>query len=79
MKIKAPKTKGKYPDRFEDCQVAIEDGLIDLIAAASTAGWSQQEVITAIIAVADNTALAIDAKAKTNVEIRLSKLMKKKG
>lgn len=48
MKIKAPKTKGKYPDRFEDCQVAIEDGLIDLIGAASTAGWSQQEVITAI-------------------------------
>ena len=69
MKIKAPKAKGKYSDRFEDCQLAIEDGLIDLIGAASTAGWSQQEVITA---------LAIDAKEKTDVEIRLSKLMKKK-
>lgn len=78
MKIKAPKAKGNYSDRFNDCQLAIEDGLIDLLGAASVAGWSQQEVLTAIIEVADNTALALDARGKTDVEIRLHNLIKKK-
>jgi hypothetical protein len=43
MKIKAPKAKGNYSDRFDDFQLAMEDGLIDLIAAASTAGWRSYE------------------------------------
>lgn len=78
MKIKAPRAKWKYPNRFNDCQLAIEDGLIDLIAEASLAGWRKEEVISAIIEVADNTALALDIKAKLSVDIQVMKLMKKK-
>jgi hypothetical protein len=43
MKIKAPRAKGIYTDRFNDCQLAMEDGLIGLVAAASAAGWRSDE------------------------------------
>ncbi|MGN8022134.1 hypothetical protein ACTJJ7_15630 [Phyllobacterium sp. 22229] len=78
MKITGPKTTGNYPDRFEDCQTAIEEVFVQLVVEATRAGWHHEEVLAAITAVADTTALALDVKGKTDTETRLSKLMKKK-
>lgn len=78
LKITGPKTTGNYPNRFEDCQTAIEEVFVQLVVEATRAGWPHEEVLAAIAAVTDITALALDTKAKTDVEIRLSKLMKRK-
>jgi hypothetical protein len=50
----------------------------DLTDRGARAGRHREELFAAIIAVAENTALALDAKAKTVVDIRLLKLMTKK-
>ncbi len=47
------------------CQMAIEIPLQDLIQDAVKAGWEEDEVLTAIIEVADNLMLAHG----TNVEL----------
>jgi hypothetical protein len=78
MKITGPKTTGNYPDRFEDCQTAIEEVFVQLVVEATRAGWHHEEVLAAIGSVTDITALALDTKGKTDVEIRLSKLRGKK-
>lgn len=78
MKITGPKTTGDYPDRFEDCQTAIEEVFVQLVVEATRAGWRHEEVLAAITSVADITAIALDTNGKADVEIRLSKLMKKK-
>lgn len=78
MKITGPKTTGNYPDRFEDCQTAIEEVFVQLVVEATRAGWHHEEVLAAITSVADITAIALDTKGKTDVEIRLSKLRGKK-
>ncbi|MBZ3695545.1 hypothetical protein [Phyllobacterium calauticae] len=78
MKIKAPKATGNYPDRFEDCQTAIEEVFVQLVVEATRAGWRHEEVLAAITSVADITAIALDTNGKADVEIRLLKLMKKK-
>ena len=77
MKIQAPKATGNYPDRFEDCQTAIEEVFVQLVVEATRAGWHHEEVLAAIASVTDITTIALDTKAKTDVEIRLSKLMKR--
>lgn len=78
MKITGPKTTGNYPDRFEDCQTAIEEVFVQLVVEATRAGWHHEEVLAAITSVADITAIALDTNGKADVEIRLLKLMKKK-
>ena len=69
----------KYePERFADCQKAIEDALLELLGAAIEAGWGKAEVIAAIIAVAEKTQLAQDKFVGPSVEIYLKKFMKKR-
>ncbi|MBZ3693393.1 hypothetical protein [Phyllobacterium calauticae] len=77
MKIPAPKATCNYPDRFEDCQTAIEEVFVLLVVEATRAGWRHEEVLAAITSVADITTIALDTKGKTDVEIRLAKLMKR--
>lgn len=50
MAIQAPRLHDNYPDRFIDCQMAIEDGVLQLLGDAQIAGWSRAEVRTAILA-----------------------------
>lgn len=78
MKITGPEAPGNYPDRFEDCQTAIVEVFVQLVVEATRAGWHHEEVLAAITSVTDITALALDTKGKTDVEIRLTKLIKKK-
>lgn len=78
MKINAPRASGKYADRYDDCQTAIEDALVQLVAEAALAGWGMTEVLSAIIDVADDTMLAINAADQSEFEIELVKAIKKK-
>ena len=77
MIIIAPRLEGRYPEREIDCQMAIEDALLKILGDANTLGWTKAEVLTAMIAVADNTALALDSTVAESVRIHMSKLMKK--
>ncbi|CAN7718152.1 hypothetical protein LJR231_006070 [Phyllobacterium sp. LjRoot231] len=74
-----PPQRNKYdPERFADCQKAIEDHLLELLGAASDAGWRNSEIIAAIIAVAEKTQLAQDKFVGPSVDLYLRKFMKKR-
>lgn len=75
MPTQAPKQHDNYPDRFIDCQMAIEDALLQLLGDAQLAGWSRAETLAAIIEVADNTSLALDENERLEVEIHLKKFL----
>lgn len=47
------------PDRFIECQEAIEGQMQELIAEAVQVGWSKAETLAAIIEVAENLALGM--------------------
>jgi hypothetical protein len=64
------------PDRFTDCQLAIEDEFIALLTKATESGWDKDEVIAAFIEVADNTALALQANVLLSVETEMRRLRK---
>ena len=66
-----------HPDRFDDCQLAIEDKLIELIGEASDAGWHRDEILSAVTEIADNLALARREDIALNMEMRIKQLMKK--
>lgn len=77
MMVIVPKRNGPYPDRETDCQMAVEDLVLEIVDAAHLAGWGKAEVLAAIIDVADNTSLALDETVAESVKIHMSKLMKK--
>ena len=52
--------------------------MLELLGDAQVAGWTQEEVLAAMIEVADNTALAMQQNVLLSVETELRKLMKKK-
>lgn len=78
MTIPRPNHPQSHPDRFSDCQKAIEDRLLELLGDAIEAGWSKDEVLAAMITVADNTALAMHGTVLLSVETELKKLMNKR-
>ncbi|MGN8024484.1 hypothetical protein ACTJJ7_27605 [Phyllobacterium sp. 22229] len=78
MNITSPTKTGNYPDRFEDCQTAIEEVFVQLVVEATRAGWHHEEVLAALASLVDITALALDTRGKTDVEMRLSKLRQTK-
>jgi len=47
-----PKHSGQYPDRDVDCQEAVANEIMGLIASAKNAGWEEAETATAIAIVA---------------------------
>jgi hypothetical protein len=74
-----PPNRNKYdPERFADCQLAIEDRMLELLGDAIEAGWTKDEVLAAMIEVADNTALAMHENVLLSVETELRKLKKKR-
>ena len=59
MKIPRPQHPTNHPDRFEDCQRAVDDRMLELLGDAQVAGWPRDEVVAAMIEVAENTNLAV--------------------
>ncbi|EKJ94772.1 hypothetical protein C241_15768 [Bradyrhizobium lupini HPC(L)] len=63
-KVKGPCRPDEYSDRFVDCHEALTSKFHDLLDSAIEAGWSEHEVLAAVIEIADNRALANDANSK---------------
>ncbi|PIO46106.1 hypothetical protein B5P45_04055, partial [Phyllobacterium zundukense] len=63
--------------RRGDCRLAIEDRMLELLGDAIEAGWTKEEVLAAMIEVADDTALAMHQNVLLSVETELRKLKKK--
>ncbi len=78
MTIPGPTRTRNDPERFADCQRAVEDRMLELLGDAQVAGWSKEEVLAAMIEVAENTNLAMHPNVLLSVETELRKLMKKK-
>lgn len=78
MKIPRPQHPPKHPGRFADCQRAIEDRMLELLGDAQVAGWTKEEVLAAMIEVAENTNLAMHPNVLLSVETELKKLRKKR-
>ena len=52
--------------------------MIELVGHASDMGWNRDEILAAIIEIADNLSLARRDDIALAIETQLSKLMKKK-
>ena len=63
-RIARPTTAPEHPERFTDCQRAIEDRVLELCGDAVMSGWEEAEVLEAIVAVADYTQMAIRGEAR---------------
>lgn len=63
-KISAPELPKSHPDRDLLCQEAIEAEFQSLADRAHAAGWSCEEVATALMELADNNFLAMNANAE---------------
>ncbi len=79
MAIPRPDIPRKHAERFDACQMAIEDELIELVGRACDAGWHRDEVLTAIAEVADNLALARREDVAISIELHVAQLMKKRN
>jgi hypothetical protein len=55
--IKPPAVVEDHPDRDLECQAALSDAFGDLADRAEAAGWSDEEVATALSTLADNRML----------------------
>ena len=74
--IARPRRPRNHPDRFLECQRAVENTVISAIGEASAAGWQKDEIIAAIVEVADNMQLVLNVKVLLSVETELRKLIK---
>ena len=54
MSIAKPRNPRTHPDRFHECQIAVEDRVLAPLGVATTAGWETDEILAAIIDIADN-------------------------
>ncbi len=63
------------PDRCIRCQDALQAAFRDLVAAATDAGWSEREVLSAIADLAENHLFAMDANANSKALIALLRSM----
>jgi hypothetical protein len=48
MNVPPPKTRAKYPDRYLDCEFALEPYFQAVAALAEQAGWEADEVSYAL-------------------------------
>ncbi|MGN8022135.1 hypothetical protein ACTJJ7_15635 [Phyllobacterium sp. 22229] len=78
MKITPPKALGNYSNRFNDCRLAIDDALRNLIGDTVMAGWNTKEVLTAINELVDETMIAITSTDRIAFEADLISGRKKK-
>ncbi|KQW51031.1 MULTISPECIES: hypothetical protein [Ensifer] len=63
-KIAAPKHPKCHPDRSLNCQEVLEAEFQHLAAKAEAAGWSRNEVAEALIELAENNYLAVNAETE---------------
>ncbi len=74
--IPPPQVDENDPDRFISCQDALHPEFQDFVGRAVAAGWRPQEVLVAMIELADNQALMMEANAEVEAAL---KVLKRKG
>ena len=79
MAIEKPHIPFGHPNRLNECERAIEDRLLELYGEAVAAGWDEDEVFAAIVAVADTTQLAMHHDQLLSTETELRKILKKRN
>lgn len=70
MTIDAPRHGPDHPDRFIDCQEALEAAFQALVWEAMKAGWGEAEAVAAIIELADAHVLAAGENEKLESLLR---------
>lgn len=73
--ISRPFVRDDDPDRHIRCQDAIQFAFRKLLDDAMEAGWSEREVAAAIMELAENHALSLQAFDQTDALIALLKRM----
>jgi hypothetical protein len=68
--IFGPRSQTDHPDRFLNCQEAIEAAFASLAERAVAAGWGEAEVAAALVDVADCHMLSLKANMETEKIIR---------
>jgi hypothetical protein len=58
QEIPSPNVPKSDENRHLFCQMAVEPSLQDVVEDAMLAGWSEREILSAIIEIADNLMLA---------------------
>ena len=66
--ITAPKRDDDYADRSLDCQFALEPAFQELAARAQAAGWSEDDVSTALLEPHQIRGIIADRKTKLDIE-----------
>jgi len=74
--IPPPTVDENDPDRFISCQDALHAEFQELVKRAVVAGWKAEEVLVAMIELADNQALMMEANAEVEAAL---KVLKRKG
>lgn len=74
--IPPPQVEENDPDRFISCQDALHAEFQHLVERAVLAGWKAEEVLVAMIELADNQALMIEANAEVEAAL---KVLRRKG
>lgn len=69
-----PRYLRSYPDRFLECEEAMEDHFIELMEAAESAGWTADEAATAVTSLADHYLLKLFALDETLSQLVGAKL-----
>ncbi|MEK1887353.1 MAG: hypothetical protein AAAB35_07190 [Phyllobacterium sp.] len=75
--IARPRRVLNDPKRSEDCELAIQLRLMELLSDAFDAGWGKLEVLAAMNRIADRAALKLDAKVQFDVVSYLQRFSKK--
>jgi hypothetical protein len=64
MTIVPPNPSDDQQERFVRCQDALYSSFLKLLEDANETGWGQQETLVALISLADNHALMLNANAE---------------
>jgi hypothetical protein len=70
--MKPPRLSAGHPDRIIDLEQEMEDHLVALMDSAREAGWHQEEVASAVMSLARNYCLRLDANLETDQVIALA-------
>ena len=64
MTIVPPNPSDDQQERFVRCQDALYSSFLKLLEDANETGWGQQETLVALISLADNHALMLNANTE---------------
>ena len=70
--MKPPRLPADHPDSHLECEEALESRLTALMDRAREAGWHQEKVASAVIELAYNYVLRLNANAETDEQIALA-------